>query len=111
MTFAAGGNRQPGRMIYTEFYRYALSAFAVVPEDKHKVGNVDVWNLKLYYGYQPWEGENYSDGKSSILLRNVSVFRFIKETNNIRIKLCAVEQVGQGSTEHFSACKEKAVIR
>jgi type II secretory pathway pseudopilin PulG len=112
-TFTGASDRQGGRMIYTEFYRYAVSAFAVVPTNKHKINNVDVWDLHLRYGYQPWEGENYTSNANndSILLRNVSVFRFIKETNNIRIKLCVVEQVGNGTSEHFSVCKEKAVIR
>ena len=115
--FIAGkGDRQAGRMIYTEFYKYALTAFAVVPENEHYLtgsSGLKVWDLKLYYGYQPWEGENYKSAntESSLILQNVSVFRFIKETNNVRIKLCVVEKVGSGSSDHYSICKEKAVIR
>ena len=101
-------------MIYTEFYKYALSAFAIVPWHKHHLtgsSGLEVWDLNLTYGYQPWEGESYKDGKSSLLVRNVSVFRFIKETHNVRIKLCVVEKVGSGTDDHYSICKEKAVIR
>ncbi len=109
-----GGDRQSGRMIYTELYKYALSAFAIVPWNEHFLtGNsgVKVWDVNLTYGYQPWEGDSYDDGQSSLLIRNVSVFRFIKETNNVRVKLCVVEKVGNGTNDHYSICKEKAVIR
>ena len=104
------GDRVAGDMRYTEFYRLAASAFAVVPDDApHQVGNVDTWDLHLHYDYHPWDGENYLDGKQSMLLRNVSVFRFRKEANSIRIKLCVVEPTAIG--DQISICKEKAVIR
>lgn len=111
------GNRTAGVMEYTEFYQLATSAFAVVPENEHiiEAGNIDVTvhDLKLYYGYQPWSGaagnQNYSTGSSALLLKNVSVFRFKKEPNSIRIKICVVERIGE--TEQISICKEKAVIR
>ena len=112
--FTGTGNRTNGRMVYTEFYKYALSAFAVVPVNPHPIvpgSRLTVWDLQLFYGYQPWENETYMQGESSLLLRNVSVFRFIKETNNVRIKLCVAEQAGIGANDHYSICKEKAVIR
>jgi prepilin-type N-terminal cleavage/methylation domain-containing protein len=115
-TFTGGGNRAANKMIYTEFYRLAVSAFSVVPVPvpaARVIPGVTTWDLHLHYGYQPWENEHYMSNQNndSVLLRNVSVFRFIKETNNIRIKLCVVEQVGQGANDHYSVCKEKAVIR
>jgi hypothetical protein len=115
-TFTGGGNRPAGRMVYTEFYRLAVSAFSVVPVSvpaARVIPGVTTWDLHLHYAYQPWEGENYTSNPNNdaILLRNVSVFRFIKETNSIRIKLCVVEQVGKGGSDHYSICKEKAVIR
>lgn len=111
------GNRSSGNMIYSEFYQLATSAFAVVPENEHTVeaGKIDVQvhDLRLYYGYQPWSGSagvaNYTTGDSALLLENVSVFRFKKEPNSIRIKICVVERIGE--TEKISICKEKAVIR
>ena len=107
------GDRLNGVMKYTEFYQLATSAFAVVPENEHKIeaGKIElkVHDLKFYYGYQPWEGENYTNGSNALLLENVSVFRFKKEPNSIRIKICVVERIGD--TEHISICKEKAVIR
>jgi hypothetical protein len=110
LPFQAGGDRTPGQMLYTESYRLANSAFAVVATNEHNISGTKTWDMELRYGYQPWNGENYKDdADSSLLLRNVSVFRFRKEANSIRIKLCSVEKIAIGNT--ISLCKEKAVIR
>ena len=108
---AGNGDRVNNEMIYTEFYQLANSAYAVVPDNNHTLADtsVDVYDLKLYYGYQPWLGEHYKSGQVSTLLKDVSVFRFKKESNAIRIKLCTVERLGDSQT--ISICKEKAVIR
>jgi prepilin-type N-terminal cleavage/methylation domain-containing protein len=102
-------SRHNGEMKYTEFYKLAASAYAVVPEEGKILDGVNVWNLYLYSNYQPWEGENYTNGTKTLLARNVSVFRFSKETNSVRIKLCSTEAIGDGA--HISICKEKAAIR
>jgi prepilin-type N-terminal cleavage/methylation domain-containing protein len=104
-----GGDRIAGQMIYTELYRLATSAFAVVPTNPHQINGINVWDLELRYRYQPWNGENYTDGARATLLRNVSVFRYRKEPNAIRIKLCSIEETAIGG--QISLCKEKAVIR
>jgi prepilin-type N-terminal cleavage/methylation domain-containing protein len=98
-----------GTLVYNEFYQLAQSAFAVVPISKGSINGIPVFDLVLYWGYQPWWGDNYTMGKSSTLIKNVSVFRFKKETSAIRIKICSVEQIG--TTDQISICKEKAVIR
>jgi prepilin-type N-terminal cleavage/methylation domain-containing protein len=103
------GNRTKGQMVYSEFYQYATSAFAVVPQKTNSINGLDVYDLNFYYGYQPWENENYKNGKKSILLKNVSVFRFRKEENSIRLKICVIERISD--TDQISICKEKAVIR
>jgi len=103
------GNRTAGNMLYTEFYELATTAFAIVPTNPDTINTIPVWDLKLYYGYQPWQNENYTNGQNSTLLENVSVFRFKKERNSIRLKLCVIEQIGD--TNQISICKEKAVIR
>jgi len=109
--FASSSARTSGNMIYTEFYQLASSAFAIVPENEHTLEDttVKVYDLVFYYGYQPWLGENYKAGSRAVLLTDVSVFRFRKETNAIRLKLCSVERLGDHET--ISICKEKAVIR
>ena len=110
----AGGDRAAGDMKYSEFYQLAASAYAVVPAPDNAVGRLTangtrVWDLTLHADYQPWEGENYTEAPSqTILLYNVSVFRFTQESNSVRIKLCTVETIGETD---ISICKEKAVIR
>jgi len=106
---AGAGDRTAGAMVYSEFYQYATSAFAVVPENEGTINGLKVYDLTLYYGYQPWQGENYKNGRSATLLKNVSVFRFRKEENSIRLKLCVIERIND--TDEISICKEKAVIR
>jgi len=77
--------------------------------------NVDATNqtfdLELRYNFQPWNGENYFGGAESreILIRDVSLFRFMGRGNTIRIKLCQREQTEPGIFTNI--CKEKAVIR
>jgi len=88
-----------------EHYKLAWSAYALVTED-----NGDgTYNLVLYYNYRPWMGDTYLDGKSSILLRNISVFKFVGSQNTIRFKICQQEKMTQDSK--ITICKEKAVIR
>jgi prepilin-type N-terminal cleavage/methylation domain-containing protein len=89
----------------TEHYKLAWSAYALVPSD-----NGDgTFDLVLHYDYQPWEGESYGDGKNQILVRNVSVFKFVGSDNTIRFKLCQQEKITNDKT--ITICKEKAVIR
>jgi len=113
LTFAGGGNRNAGDMIYTEFYKLAASAYAVVPNNAHQVtqDGANVWDLNLHFDYQPWENENYlsNQNNQSTLLRNVSVFRFTQEQNSVRLKICVIEAIGINT--EISICKEKAVIR
>ena len=114
--FAAVGNpdRAIGMMLYTEHYQLAASAYAVVPEPdagRRTPNNTLVWDLFFYSDYQPWERalpEDYRDGVKTLLLPNVSVFRFTQEANSIRIKICSIESI-EGTD--ISICKEKAVIR
>jgi len=88
-----------------EHYKLAWSAYAVVPSD-----NGDgTFDLTLYYNYQPWLGESYSDGSSQILVKNVSVFKFVGSENTIRFKICQQEKIAQNN--QLTICKEKAVIR
>lgn len=121
LTFA-GGDRTAGQMVYSEFYQLATSAYAVVPERNPAVGAIgpnggsmitttaEVWDLRFYYNYQPWIlGSTIVNAPSSILLKNVSVFRFKQEIHSIRIKLCSIEPIGDDN--QISICKEKAVIR
>ncbi len=109
LTFSGEGNRINGEMIYSEFYQLLASAYAVIPEEPHDINGITVYNLMLYSNFQPWLGENHTDGIRSLLAKDVSVFRFKEEPNSIRIKLCTVSALGE--TGQVATCKEKAVIR
>lgn len=91
--------------IVTERYKLAWSAYTLVPE---KNANND-YNLMLYYNYQPWNGELYTAGSKSLLMTNVSVFKFTENGGVIQLKLCAKERISEQHT--ISSCKEKAIIR
>jgi len=93
--------------IITERYKFAWSAYALVPEPK---GN-GLFNLYLYSNYQPWDGDSYLDPDTTknILIDNVSVFKFSENAGIIHFKLCIVEQVSEEN--NISTCKEKVVIR
>jgi len=109
LTFTGGGDRNATDMIYAEFYTLAASAYAIVPENNSTVNGIPIWDLVLYSNYQPWLGQNYTNGVRSILVKNVSVFRFKQEISSIRIKLCTIARINENT--QISTCKEKAVIR
>jgi len=91
----------------SERYQFAWSAYALVPVQKAN----GLYDLNLYYNYQPWEGELYSSSTTymSTLISNLSVFKFTQSGSVIQLKLCASEPIGQDF--NVSACKEKVVIR
>lgn len=93
--------------IVTERYKLAWSAYALVPE-KH-IPNDGLYDLNLYYNYQPWNSEKYSDGNKSLLMKNLSVFKFTENGGVIQLKLCATENIG--ADYNISSCKEKAIIK
>ena len=97
-----------------EHYKLAWSSYAIVPLNRD--GNPCTYSpttpcdLHLRYNFQPWDGvSNYQNAPSSVLIRNVSVFKFTATANSIRFKLCIQEDIGL--TNKISICKEKAVIR
>lgn len=101
----------------SDHYKLAWSAYAIVPVDRN--GNLiqadsqtTDFDLSLRYGYQPWNGGTYKTANSSILIRNVTAFKFSEQGGTLRLKLCATEKVGdQNSSVNVSICKEKVVLR
>jgi prepilin-type N-terminal cleavage/methylation domain-containing protein len=89
-----------------ELYKLAWSAYALVPEESVTTG---LFNLNLYYNYQPWNHETYKDGSKSLLINNVSVLKFTENGGVIQLKLCVTENIGKDY--NISSCKEKAIIR
>ena len=80
-----------------EYYKLAWSAYAVVHSSDG--------NLTLYYDYQPWNGEVYSNGKSSLLMQNVDTFQFMAVGSLVKIQVC----VNTSLVEDYSLCKEKTI--
>jgi prepilin-type N-terminal cleavage/methylation domain-containing protein len=82
-----------------EYYQLAWTAYAVVhtPSDG---------NLTLYYDYQPWEGESYTNGTPVTLMENVDTFRFRAAGSIIKIQVCVKTDL----VEDYSLCKEKTVF-
>ena len=94
-------------VIVTERYKMAWSAYAIVPELNAKT---NLYDLYLYYNYQPWNQETYKDDASkSLLMKNISVFKFTENGGVIQFKLCATENIG--ADYNISSCKEKAIIK
>lgn len=92
--------------IVTERYKLAWSAYTLVPEDLDGDG---LYNLYLYYNYQPWNGETYNQGVKKLLTSNVSVFKFTENGGVIQFKLCASKKIS--ATNRISTCKEKVLIQ
>ncbi len=80
-----------------EYYQLAWSAYAVVHSDDG--------NLTLYYDYQPWNGENYTNGKSATIMENASSFQFMAIGSLVKIQVCTKSDL----VEEYSLCKEKTI--
>ena len=92
-----------GREI-SDRYQIAHSAYAIVPENG---------NLYWYYDYRPWIGQTYRNGRKSLLVENITLFRFRGfSASGMDLKLC----VNAGAEKHgvtdnrFVVCKTKVVF-
>jgi len=87
-----------------EYYQLAWSAYAIV----YEAGTNGKGTLRLYYDYQPWNGDTLNNGKSSVLMENVSTFQFMSIGSIIKIQVCTKSDLV--TTEEYSLCKEKTVF-
>lgn len=85
-----------------EYYQLAWTAYAVGISDY----DGETGTLRLYYDYQPWKGESYTNAKNEILMENVSTFRFVAVGSILKIEVC----VKTNLLEAYSLCKEKTVF-
>ena len=101
------GTNFSGIDIY-EYYKLAWSAYAVVMEDYNTATHMG--NLYFYHNYQPWQGAKYSDNNDSLhkslLMQNVSTFRFTAIGSIMKIQVCTKTDL----VEEYSLCKEKTVF-
>lgn len=83
-----------------ERYKLAWRSYALVVENG---------DLNLYYNLPPVRGTDIPlDAPKSLLLRNVTNFKFTKRGQTTRVKLCAQEPISEDV--NISSCKEKAVF-
>jgi len=94
-------NAIPSKKRIYERYKLAWTSYAVEVDDNS--------DLILHYSFAPIIGTNIN-GKSSILLKNVTNFRFKSSGSSLRIKICKEEQIGTNSTDTIHACKEKVIF-
>lgn len=87
-----------GSRIY-ERYKLAWTSYAL---------EVDANNdLILHYNFSPTVGAAIT-GQSSLLLKNVTNFRFKGSEGSLRIKICKEEKIESNTT--IQSCKEKVVF-
>jgi len=100
---AAGNNlglTGTGASHMVEHYKFAWTSYALV---------VDDGDLYLYYGFDPIAAFAIPNGTSrSLLLKNVTTFKFKGAGRTIRFKICKQENIGEDF--NITACKEKAVF-
>jgi prepilin-type N-terminal cleavage/methylation domain-containing protein len=91
-----------------EFYQLAWTAYAVGISDYNTTTSTGT--LRLWYDYQPWKGDKYTDAntKSQIIMQNVSSFRFIARESLIKIQVCVKSLLIKD--EEYSICKEKTIF-
>jgi len=87
-----------GTTIY-ERYKLAWSSYALV---------VERGDLYLHYNFTPTVGADYSNSPKSLILKNVTNFRFKGSEGSLRIKLCVEEKIT--SDANISSCKEKVIF-
>ena len=85
-----------------EYYLLSWSAYAIVYEP----GTNGKGTLRLYYDYQPWNGEKMTDGKDAILMEDVSTFQFMAIGSIMKIQVCTKSDL----VEEYSLCKEKTIF-
>ncbi len=90
-------------------YKLAWTAYAVV----YTPGSNFDGNLTLYYDYQPWQGESYTNGKSVLIMEHVSAFRKRQSFHVMKIQVCTKSEFASQTTvtdmEKYSVCKEKTI--
>lgn len=104
----AGTGNWDGVDIY-EYYQLAWSAYAIVHTTSTTSGGTPSGTLTLYYDYQPWLGERYTQGKSAILAEHVDTFRFRSVGDVIKIQVCTTDEDIFKKGE-YSVCKEKTIF-
>jgi len=95
-------NNFTGVNVY-EYFKLSWTAYAI----EH---NTTTDKLILHYDYQPWQGESYTDGKSTTIMEHVSTFKFMSIGSIMKIQVCTKSDILQNNGEDYSLCKEKTIL-
>jgi len=87
-----------------EYYQLAWTAYAVGIDNYDNAKGEGT--LKIWYDYQPWEGEDYNNSKSEVIMENVSTFQFRAVGSVMKIQVCVKSDL----VEDYSLCKEKTIF-
>ena len=89
-----------------EYYKLVWTANAIAIENYDTTTKMG--DLVFYYNYQPWNGLTTSspNRKRSVIMENVSTFKFKAVGSIIKIQVCAKSNV----IEEYSICKEKTIF-
>jgi len=110
-------NGSATQKVLVEHYKLAWTAYAIVPFRHNSntpcARGESHCDLKLFYNYQPWDGDTLVLGANSniphaTIITNVTVFKFAELGSTLRFKLCAQENIG--GDYNVTICKEKAII-
>jgi len=88
-----------------EYYQLSWTANAVVLENYDSLTRT--YDLVFYYDYQPWLNEDYTQGKSSLIMHNVHTFQFRSLGSMIKVQVCVKSNL---TNEEHSLCKEKTIF-
>ena len=83
-----------------EQYKLAWTSYALEVDDEG--------DLYLHYNFRPTAATAVTGTTSSLLLHNVTTFKFRGDGKTIRFKICKSENIGEDF--NVTACKEKAVF-
>ncbi|GAB6044639.1 hypothetical protein JCM11957_02370 [Caminibacter profundus] len=93
--------------VYEKYY-LVNTAYAIVPVCNDNECND--FNLTLKFNYYPWNGDDYSDGNSSLIASHVTQFKFREVNGILRIFICMSAPKIKIGNEPLTVCKEKVVF-
>jgi len=91
----------PAGKVY-ERYKLAWSSYALEVDGSN--------DLVLHYRFSPAYSAAIQNESSSILLHNVTNFRFLGSEGSIRVKICKKEPIDNNTNSMAHACKEKVIF-
>lgn len=91
-----------GLRVYNRYF-LAWTAYAVVHDTTTS-------KLILYYNYQPWQGEAYTDGTPIVLMQNVDTFRIRPSSDGTLFNIIVCAESNLTVEGVHSLCKEKVIF-